>query len=100
MKKLLKQAHIYKILLLFLRVKYHFALIMNCKNWYTCMEHLCSLYGLFPSLSNHRAFFEDGSWSSNTPSFAIGRSFNHRISIIAFSLIQETFSTGQLLGIL
>lgn len=63
------------------------------------MEHLCSLYGLFPKLSNHCAFSEGGSWSSNTQNFVIGRSFNHRIPIIAFSLIQETFSTGHLLGI-
>lgn len=69
-------------------------MLTNCKKWYICMEHLSSLYRLFPSLPNYYAFFEDRSWNTNTQNFVIGRSFNHSIPVLAFTLIQEIVSMG------
>lgn len=52
------------------------------------------VYGLNSSLFKYCTFFEDGSHNTNSQKLVVGKSFNHRFSLIAFCLIQETFPMG------
>lgn len=66
---------------------------INCKK-YLHEASLLLVYGVISSLSNYGAFLEDGSCNTNSQKLVVGRSFNPRLSVIAFSLTQETLSMG------